>query len=158
MFGKRFHIYADTSVFGGAFDDKFSDASGQFFELVRDGRFILATSALVEDELVKAPLPVRQLFNEIKNLSVILEVTEEARDLREAYLGEGIVSPNSLTDALHVALASVSGCRIIVSWNFKHIVNYAKIPLYNAVNILKGYNPIAIHSPWEVIPDEKRDV
>jgi predicted nucleic acid-binding protein len=158
MFGKRFHIYADTSVFGGVFDKKFKDASRRFFELVRNGKFILATSPLVEDELVKAPLPVRQLYNEIKNMSVILKVTEEAIDLREAYLGEGIVSPNSLTDALHVALASVSGCGIIVSWNFKHIVNYAKIPLYNAVNILKGYDPIAIHSPWEVISDEKGDI
>ena len=37
-------------------------------------------------------------------------------------------------DALHVAVATVSGCSVIVSWNFKHIVNYRKIPLYNAIN------------------------
>jgi len=43
---------------------------------------------------------------------------------------------------------------MIVSWNFRHIVHYQKIPKYNAVNVLNGYAPIAIHSPLEVIPDE----
>jgi hypothetical protein len=44
---------------------------------------------------------------------------------------------------------------MIVSWNFKHIVNYQKIPLYNAVNILHGYGQIAIYSPLEVVGNEK---
>ena len=49
-----------------------------------------------------------------------------------------------------VALATVSKCSLIVSWNFKHIVHFEKIPLYNAVNTLKrftyrytSYNPLA---------------
>lgn len=54
-------------------------------------------------------------------------------------------------DALHVAIATVADCDVIVSWNFKHIVNFQKIPMFNAVNVLNGYKPIAIHSPVEVI-------
>jgi hypothetical protein len=54
-----------------------------------------------------------------------------------------------------VAQATVAGCRVIVSWNFKHIVHFAKIPLYNAVNVLQGYGAIAIHSPQEVVADEE---
>jgi hypothetical protein len=38
-----------------------------------------------------------------------------------------------------------------VSWNFKHIVHFDKIPKYNAVNTLEGYGPIGIFSPLEVI-------
>jgi hypothetical protein len=38
-----------------------------------------------------------------------------------------------------------------ISWNFKHIVHFEKIPLYNAVNTLQGYHAIAIYSPQEVI-------
>ena len=41
-----------------------------------------------------------------------------------------------------------------VSWNFQHIVHFQKIPQYNAVNALHGYNSIAIHSPREVINDD----
>ena len=43
--------------------------------------------------------------------------------------------PRHSADALHVAQATVASCRVIVSWNFKHIVHFAKIPLYNAVNV-----------------------
>ncbi len=48
-------------------------------------------------------------------------------------------------------LATVAGCRLIISWNFKHIVHFQKIPLYRAVNALKGYAEINIYSPPEVI-------
>ena len=44
---------------------------------------------------------------------------------------------------------------VIVSWNFKHIVNFHKIPLYNGVNLSKGYGTIAIHDPCAVIGDEE---
>jgi len=35
------------------------------------------------------------------------------------------------------------------------IVNFRKIPRYNAVNVLEGYNPIAIHSPMGVVFGEE---
>ncbi|MGH8559463.1 MAG: hypothetical protein ACRESZ_18845 [Methylococcales bacterium] len=40
---------------------------------------------------------------------------------------------------------------MIVSWNFKHIVHFDKIPKYNAVNALKGYRAIELFSPSQVI-------
>ena len=61
-------------------------------------------------------------------------------------------------DALHVAVATVSGCSLIVSWNFKHIVHFQKIPLYNAINAIQGYPQIAIFSPLEVIRYEDEEV
>ena len=39
---------------------------------------------------------------------------------------------------------------MISSWNFKHIVNYAKIPLYEAVNTLHEHETISIYSPLEM--------
>lgn len=62
-----------------------------------------------------------------------------------------IVTEKSMLDALHVALASVSRCSMIVSWNFKHIVHFQKIPLYRAINATQGYAQIDIYSPLEVI-------
>lgn len=40
---------------------------------------------------------------------------------------------------------------MIVSWNFKHIVHFEKISLYNAINRIHGYREIFINSPSEVI-------
>lgn len=44
---------------------------------------------------------------------------------------------------------------MIVSWNCEHIVSFRRIPLYNAVNALMGYPPLAIHSPLEVRFDDE---
>jgi len=94
---------------------------------------------------------VRLFFDEITELAEFIDISEEALQLRKAYLDAGIVTPKSAADALHVALATVAGCRLIVSWNFKHIVHFQKIPLSRAVNTLKGYPEINIYSPLEVI-------
>ena len=54
-------------------------------------------------------------------------------------------------DAEHIASASVADVDLIVSWNFKHIVHFEKIRGYHAVNLLRGFHQIPIHSPTEVI-------
>ncbi|MEK0369484.1 MAG: type II toxin-antitoxin system VapC family toxin, partial [Nitrosopumilus sp.] len=123
-------VYADTSVFGGIYDDDFQDESKEFFEEVKRGRFTLITSAVVRAEIEPAPEKVKNYFNDMLEFAEIVDVSKEALQLRDAYLKAGIVPPKYSNDALHVALASVSTCSLIVSWNFKHIVHFEKIPLY----------------------------
>src|SRR5690625_3914593 len=38
--------------------------------------------------------------------------------------------------SLHIALASLANVNVLVSWNFRHIIYYYKILLFNAVNFL----------------------
>ena len=61
-----------------------------------------------------------------------------------------------LIDAQHIAIASVFKVDLVVSWNFKHIVNYKKIRLYNSVNLKNGYPLIEIRSPREVVDEKER--
>ena len=152
--GKRIRVYADASVYGGAFDEEFKGASREFFDAVRANRFQLVVSTVVRNELKVAPERVFALFEEMQRLAEDADVSEESVLLQQAYLAAGIVGPQWEADALHVALATESQCAVIVSWNFKHIVNFKKIPLYNGVNLAHGYGPIAIHTPQEVITDE----
>lgn len=147
-------IYTDTSVFGGPFDDEFRNASISFFDEVRLGRMTLVVSAVVTAELTSAPQPVRDLFDEMVSEAEVIEVTEAAIALQAAYLEAGILTEKWSDDALHVALASVARCDAIASWNFRHIVNYRRIPLYSAVNALHGLPPLRIHAPPELIDDE----
>ena len=79
------------------------------------------------------------------------ESSDEITELRNAYIEAGVVGSGSLYDAEHIACATVANVDLIVSWNFKHIVNYNKIRGYQAVNILNGYQSIPIHSPYEVV-------
>ena len=151
---KTIRIYADTSVFGGVYDEDFKDESREFFDEVKRNRFTLITSAVVQAEIGPASEEIRKFFEEIIDLAEIVAVSEESLRLRDAYLKADIVTPKYSDDALHVALATVSDCSLIVSWNFKHIVHFEKIPLYNAVNTLNGYSEIKIFSPLEVIKYE----
>ncbi len=146
-------IYADTSVYGGVFDTEFARASSRFFEQARAGRFRLVVSEVVEKELAGAPKDVRSLFRSMEPHADFVRVSEAVLDLRDAYIAEGIVTRKALTDALHVALASACLCSVLASWNCAHIVHFQKIPLYNAVNTLRGFPQIAIHTPMEVIGD-----
>ena len=155
---KALRVYADTSVFGGIFDDEFKQPSLTFFEQVKNSQFILVTSAVVQAEIVGAPSTVRDHFEEMLGFAEVVEITDSALDLRDAYLQAKIVTPKYSDDALHVALATVTSCSLIVSWNFQHIVHFQKISLYNAVNTLKNYQQIAIFSPREVIRYEDEEI
>ncbi len=145
-------LYCDTSVFGGCFDEEFSDASNRIFELVREGKFQLAIYQTTLDELNRAPERVRRVLYNLPLGSVeFIEQSREIDSLCDAYLRAGVVGPSSRSDASHIAAASVARVDMIVSWNFKHIVHFEKIRGYHGVNLLMGYLAIPIFAPPEVI-------
>jgi hypothetical protein len=74
--------------------------------------------------------------------------------LRDAYVHAGVVGPQWLNDAAHVAAATVARADAIVSWNFKHIVRLEKIRGYNQVNESLAYSTLVIITPREVRLDE----
>ncbi len=133
---KTLRVYADTSVFGGIFDDEFSVASKKFFQEIGNGNFSLVTSAVVQKEIDSAPDQVKNFFEKMVQMAEIADISEKAISLRNSYLKANILTLKSSDDALHVALATVSKCDLIVSWNFKHIVHFDKISLYNNIRFM----------------------
>ena len=97
---------------------------------------------------------MRGQFEMFLPLADVVPVEAKSIALQKAYLHAGIVGEKWATDALHVALATTNRCRLIVSWNFKHIVHFDKIPLYNGVNLINGYDTLSINTPSEVIDYE----
>ncbi len=149
---KVLRVYADTSVFGGCFDEEFETASRKLFDSINAGRFMLVVSEVTLFELSSAPEKVQNVLHNIDMTKIeVIETTDEIDNLRDAYLDAGILGESSFNDAYHVACASVSLMDMIVSWNFKHIVHFEKIRGFNAVNLLHGYKQISIFSPREVI-------
>ena len=147
--------YLDTSVYGGCFDEEFERESRRLFEYVSEGRVIVLTSPLVEDELVGAPDPVRAMRSGM-TVSQVVEcpLTPEVIDLREQYLSAGVLAAKWRGDCTHVALASIHRADILVSWNFKHLVRFDKVRAFQVVNQELGYPPISIVSPQEVLFEE----
>jgi predicted nucleic acid-binding protein len=145
-------VYVDTSVFGGTEDEEFAEASMLFFEQVHRGFFVVLVSAQTTDELDEAPENVKRVLHELpvdRIEPVALSV--EVRELADEYVRAGVLGPASVDDATHVAAATVAGADLIVSWNFRHIVNYNRIRGFNAVNVRMGYRPITILTPREAV-------
>ena len=111
-------------------------------------------SDLLRAELELAPERVRLALATIpRGYIEEIELDDEAADLADAYLHEGVVPNRSLVDARHIAIAT--GCRadVLVSWNFEHVVNLRRIRGYNAINLKQGYPPLEIRSPKEVLDE-----
>ncbi|MBK5275544.1 MAG: hypothetical protein JJE30_10895 [Desulfuromonadales bacterium] len=149
---KKNLIYVDTSVFGGCFDEEFSEDSAAFFEMVRCGIHSILISDVVLEELEEAPARVKDLVMSLPEQSVeYISVSEEIIRLRDAYLAAGILGPKWIDDMTHVAAATVCRADAIVSWNFRHIVRLDKMKAYNQVNLLNGYGILTIISPKEAV-------
>ncbi|MBN2681116.1 MAG: PIN domain-containing protein [Bacteroidales bacterium] len=143
-------IYIDTSVFGGYFDEEFSENTIPLFERIMNNEFVVLFSTVTQDELESAPERVKELVNSIKaENSIYLDTTDEAYDLAMEYISEKVVGQTSFADCLHIALATVNRADFLVSWNFKHIVNVHRIRGYNSINVKNGYRQLEIRSPRE---------
>lgn len=155
MSPKRLTLYVDTSVIGGYFDVEFTKETKELFDNLENSRFDIMFSSVTEDELLNAPKLVREFISTIPStLKKRVELTEEAVNLADAYIAENVVGKTSRDDCFHIALATINKADILVSWNFKHIVNVMRIRGYNAVNLKLGYSQIDIRSPKDIINHE----
>jgi len=77
-------------------------------------------------------------------------LTEEGDILAQHYIEEGALSAKYESDAHHIAIATILKVESLVSWNFKHMVNFFRIKQYNTINLKFGYSTIDIRSPKEL--------
>ena len=84
-------------------------------------------------------------------------ISDEAVDLANKYIAGNVVGRTSFDDCIHIALATIHKADILVSWNFKHIVNVYRIRGYNSVNLKTGYQTLEIRSPKDIIGYEAGD-
>jgi predicted nucleic acid-binding protein len=148
-------LYFDTLVFGGVYDIEFEQETKELFEMVKRGQIICLYSELTIAELENAPKKVKEHFQKIINSNAEqVELTKESKKLATLYLTEKVVGPTSFDDCLHIATATIEKADILVSWNFKHIVNVFRIRGYNSINIREGHNQLDIRSPKEIITHE----
>jgi len=152
-------VYVDTSVIGGCLDDEFRMPSVRLFDRSRAGRALLVVSDTTLAELASAPAKVRNVIEELPKWCVeFIHQTVESERLAEEYIRQAVVSRRMLTDAQHIAVATVAKVDVLVSWNFRHIVNLDRIHGFNAVNLRSGYPLLEIRSPLEVWKDDDEDV
>lgn len=97
----------------------------------------------------------RELFS--KHLHEInfnlVEVTEDTIALAEKFIDFGILKQKSLDDCQHIAAAILNDCDIIISWNFKHIVNVKTIRGIKVITTMQGRKDLLIYPPTALLED-----
>ena len=148
-------VYIDTSVVGGIYDSEFDIFTKMFFDKAFRGEINLIVSDLLEEELINAPTDIKAFFKTIPTQQLeFVKLTNDSIELAELYIAEKVVGETNRADCRHIALATINKADVLVSWNFKHIVNLKRIRGYNSINLREGLHTLEIRSPKELMEYE----
>lgn len=145
-------IYLDTSVISLHDDLRSPDRRALTREFWRRiPEFDASVSELTTRGIRDTPDPLRreQMLKLVDGL-MIHPITPDADRLAKRYLDAAIFPSTVPEDALHVAIAVLSRQDILVSWNFKHLVNQRRRAAIDALNVGLGLPTIAILAPPEL--------
>jgi len=144
-------LYLDTSVFSAYYDERTPERMQMTrdFWLVLEGHEKLCSELTIE-ELGQAHSNLREKLLTLTQNFMVLNLTDEMRNLAKLYVEEGVVPSRYFADALHVAAAVFGNADILVSWNFKHLVKRSTRFLVNYVNAKQRLKMIEILAPPEV--------
>jgi len=124
-------------------------------ELIKSGEYIAVISDIAFDE-------IRQNKN-VKKVGTLLdfiaeiyyervEINDGIRKVAEMVKQNGLIAADKHSnDRLHIGCAINSECDVMVSMNFKHLVNVATIRGVRAISILESNRSIDIVSPASLI-------
>lgn len=159
---KKPRIYLDTSVIShlDAQDapEKTEDTR-KLWKLIQANQYDVVVSSVVFDELARCAEPKRNVLAgylaEIEYLR--FQDSDETLRLAERFVDFQILRQKNIDDCRHIAAAIVTGCDLIISWNFKHIVNPKTIKGVKVVTTLEGYKDLIICTPTMLVEGDIND-
>ena len=152
-------IYLDTSIIGYLHQESQAEKMSETQELwkqIKNGVYEVVISDLLLVELSNNPNEAIKnkllgFLSEIKYK--IAGITSETERLAVRIVAQGILTQKNYNDCLHIAIALVNDCNLLVSWNFKHLVNIRTINGVRAISSLEGYRSIDIVSPTFLVQE-----
>lgn len=149
---RKQRIYLDTSVIShlDAPDTPEKMAHTlQLWEQIQAGEYDVVLSQVDFDELERCTNEKLVILTDFLRLIKYSRVESDSAtvELASKFIDFGILKAKSFDDCRHIAAALLSGCDIIVSWNFKHIVNTDTIIGTRKIVAAGGYKDIIICTP-----------
>ena len=157
---KRLKIYLDTSVISYLDQtdspEKMADTL-KFWEFLKKDKVDVLVSEVTLMEIARNKEPKISRLNsflaeiDYKTVGESAEIKEVARK----FIDNGILTEKSYDDCIHIASSLVHDCTCIVSWNFKHLVNFKTINRIKVVNTIHMYKEIGIISPTMLTQEDE---
>jgi len=157
---KKLKIYLDTSVISHLDQQdapQKTEDTLKFWEILKGDKYEVFISIVDMLELERCQEEKFLLLkNKLDEVSFIfLDKNDEAEELAELYVASNILTQKNINDCRHIAYACVANCDMVVSWNFKHIVNYKTIRGVKSVNAIAGYKEMEIYTPTMLLSEEE---
>ena len=153
-------VYLDTSVIS-YLDQKDAPErmkeTQDMWEFFKKGQYEVYISDVVVYEIKKCSMEKREiLLDYLDQIEYnIIETDENTVSLAEKFIDFGVLKRKSYDDCRHIAAAVLAGCDIIISWNFKHIVNVKTIQGVKAFTTYEGYKDLMIYPPSALLREEE---
>jgi len=113
----------------------------------------LCISEIVLDEVAFGDVDAaRRRLTLLENLP-LLDLTENVSDVANAIMGSGLLPPAAVRDAVHIAVTSVHGIDILLTWNCRHIANAAITKELQTIVAGCGYELPVLCTPEELLGD-----
>jgi len=145
-------IYLDTSVISHLqapdTPERMTDTL-RLWEDLKAGIYEVVISDVTIDEINDCSEPKRSfMLDELKKIPItVIEAEKKVEELSQEFIRLGILKEKSIDDCMHIATALLAKCDVIVSWNFKHIVNDKTIEGVKIISQIKGFDGIKIYCP-----------
>ncbi len=150
-------VYLETTVpnyAAGQGRPEQQKATKVLLEEVRKGRYEVYISSAVIDEIKATSDPERcqKLEQVLGSIDYqIVEITPKMRELAQTYVDLGIIPEEVVTDALHIAAATLSTVPNLITWNLKHLANLDTIKAVNNYNFSQNLPQLRILTPYELV-------
>lgn len=156
----KLKIYLDTSVISHLAQEdapeKRADTQ-KLWEDMKAGKYDVYLSDTTLAEIGRCSAAKYEILTDYLGdiIYTRLSINDESREVAELLISLRILTAKSYDDCIHIAIAVVSGCDIIVSWNFRHIVNIKTIGGVRAISNLRNYKAIDIMQPTLLVQGEE---
>jgi hypothetical protein len=87
----------------------------------------------------------------------VLRVEQEAIDLAESMVAEGLLAEKAAIDALHMTMATVHRMEVLLTWNCRHLANSQILAEVGRWIRIKGYELPLVCTPLELMGGEENE-
>ncbi len=157
---RKLKVYLDTSVVSYLQQEDAPEKTGitlNLWEKFKTGIYDIFISQMLIVEVNNCDEPKRTFL--LRKLNEIiynnLQLKSSTYGLANEIIKLGILTQKSIEDCQHIAVAIENDCDVIISWNFKHMVNIKTVKGIRAITNLKGYKAIEIMTPETLLEMEE---
>lgn len=158
---KKIRVYLDTSVISYLDQQDMPDRmkeTQEVWEILKSNKYEIVISSVALLEIRECnDEKLQKLIDYISEIDYIdYYANIETEELARLVIEEGILKPKSQDDAMHIASAILSDSDIILSWNFKHLVNIDTINGVRKICFNRSFNKVIdIYSPNILLKEEE---